>query len=341
MKQGILTKADLRLFIDLLKKDHKFFTPVRRKDGFVFAEVTRADAVAFDYVNTVLSPKNLFLPQSEVICTFAEDSLCDVPIVKDKQVVFGMRPCDAAALSHLDRVFAQGDLKDPYYCARRGNAVIITLACSQPHDTCFCMSLEGSPVSQEGSDVMVYAAADRLFFEAVTDKGEKLMTAAQLLFNKPTRADLKARKQYETDAQKAASELTIAGVKERLQKCFDSPLWSGITERCLGCGVCTYVCPTCHCFDITDETHGQNGKRIRTWDSCQYTLFTHHASGHNPRQSKRERMRQRIMHKFLYTQENFGKTFCVGCGRCIRNCPVNMDIKETITFLASETSTGV
>jgi ferredoxin len=122
--------------------------------------------------------------------------------------------------------------------------------------------------------------------------------------------------------------IDLDGINEKLEKNLLSSLWENLALPCVGCGICTYLCPTCHCFDISDETgRGRSGIRLRTWDSCQYPQFTLHTSGHNPRPLRYQRMRQRIMHKFSYTVANTGRIFCVGCGRCIENCPVNLDIR--------------
>jgi ferredoxin len=130
------------------------------------------------------------------------------------------------------------------------------------------------------------------------------------------------------------SKARTEGLPEKLTHLFDHPVWERIHETCIGCGTCTYLCPTCHCFDISDEKFGSDQARVRLWDSCMYTLFTLHASGHNPRPTGKERMRQRVMHKFNYTVKNWGDIFCVGCGRCVRDCPVNLDIREVVNELA-------
>jgi sulfhydrogenase subunit beta (sulfur reductase) len=341
MEQGILAKTDVKKFIEFLIKDHrKVFAPVSGKGGVLFTEVSSADEIKLDYRNTDLSPKGLFLPQCEVICTFTGDTFQEAPPTKDKRVVLGMRPCDAAALAHLDRVFAQGDKKDPYWLARRDTTVIISLACSDPLDSCFCTSVGSGPVEKIGSDIIACALDEVLFFEAVTEKGKALMDTVSSLFRKPKKSELEAKQNSEAAVKQKLAALNLTGLAEKLRMDFNSPFWNSIAERCLGCGVCTYLCPTCHCFDITDQTDGERGRRIRSWDSCQYPLFTLHASGHNPRPSKKERMRQRILHKFLYAQDNYKETFCVGCGRCIRSCPVNLDIKETIAVLAAGTGKG-
>ena len=143
----------------------------------------------------------------------------------------------------------------------------------------------------------------------------------------------------EARAQAAAAAMAVldfSGVKEKADASFDSPVWERIARICLGCGVCTYVCPTCHCFDITDETAGTGGVRLRTWDACQYPLYTMHASGHNPRPAKRARMRQRIMHKYSYTVDTAGTVSCTGCGRCVRQCPVNLDIRQMLAAVKND-----
>jgi ferredoxin len=152
-------------------------------------------------------------------------------------------------------------------------------------------------------------------------------------FSEPRAADISAAEGAKKKAREKTAAMSFDGLKEKLDRGFDSPLWESISRVCLGCGLCTYQCPTCHCFDITDEKDGQDGTRIRAWDSCQYALFTHHASGHNPRPEKVQRMRQRILHKFQFTVDNFDEVFCVGCGRCVQNCPVNLDVREALRTL--------
>jgi ferredoxin len=131
-------------------------------------------------------------------------------------------------------------------------------------------------------------------------------------------------------ARRTGDELIAEPFRDRMDEMFDSALWDGIGERCVACGVCTYLCPTCHCFDIQDETHRGEGARVRNWDTCQFELFTRHASGHNPRSAQSRRVRQRIMHKFQYGPRNTGMPFCVGCGRCVAYCPVNIDLRRIL-----------
>ena len=332
MNQGVLDKAELPELIEALKAEYRVYAPVNDNGDVVLAEVSRPEDVVLDYANFTLSPKILFFPQSEVLCTFCDGNLSEVPALEDRFVVFGARPCDARALLDLDTLFGElsTGIRDPYYMRRRDNGLVISVACNEPLDSCFCASFDGGPCSDKGSDILAFDLGESLFLRACTDKGKDLMAACADMLGKVGSNDQKACKRVAADADKKAQKVEIKGLTDRLRNGFDMPAWEDISRICIGCGVCTYLCPTCHCFDITDEAKGDRGRRIRSWDSCQYALFTLHTSGHNPRPSKKERLRQRVMHKFAYTVENFDEIFCVGCGRCVRACPVNLDIRQTI-----------
>ena len=309
---------------------------MKGKDGVELSEVRSDKEIILDFPNFKLSPKSLFFPQCEVIGISDGDILRDVSLSDEKHVIFGIRPCDALALLYLDRVFCEGDFKDPYYIRKRQNAIIITLACNDPFDTCFCTSFGGSPSGKEGADVIVFDIEKKLIFEACTDKGESLLNTYSTHFRKPENAELRARDAHISLVEKKVKSINVTTIKEKLSECFDSPIWESIAQTCLGCGICTYLCPTCHCFALHDEEVVTEKKRLRIWDSCQFPSFTLEASGHNPRPSNSERMRQRVMHKFNYFVRNYNETACVGCGRCVSNCPVNIDIREILTTIASD-----
>ncbi len=330
MGQGAIRKEDLKKLVAAVRKDGKFYGPVRGSDGVSLSELGLDDELALGYLNFKLPPKIRFFPRSEAICTYEAEDMIEVPLPEENVVIFGVRPCDALSLRCLDKVFLDEKFTDPYYRRRRDNSVIISLACSDPLETCFCTSVGGSPVGTEGADILAFDVGDSLLFDVATPKGEAFMKAHADLFREVTDADLKAKDKQASDVRNKVPTVDVSGITEKLKESFDSPIWQEIAERCLGCGVCTYLCPTCHCFGLYDEKVHMKGSRIRAQDSCMFTCFTLEASGHNPRISNGERMRQRIMHKFCYTVQNFGDIFCVGCGRCIGNCPVNIDIRETV-----------
>ena len=330
MEQGAIKKEDLKKLIAAVTAEGTFYGPAVGSWGVTLSELGPADELVLDYANFMLPPKRCLFPQSEVIITSDGESVSEAPLPAEKSVIFGVRPCDAVSFLHLEKVFLDEQYGDPYYRARRDNAVIISLACNEPLDTCFCTSVGGDPAGSDGADIVAFDVGNALLFETATSKGEDFMKAHATLFRPPTAEETKTRHEQAAAAAKKMPAVSADGITENLKDSFDSPVWNKIAERCLGCGVCTYLCPTCHCFGIYDEEGDAGGRRIRAQDSCLFTAFTLEASGHNPRKSHGERMRQRIMHKFRYTAENFGHIFCVGCGRCITHCPVNIDLRETI-----------
>jgi len=333
MNARTIGKTELINFLAGLGSKYDVFAPVKKDGAICFEPLSSPEDVVFDYPNSLRTPKEFFFPQAEVLFTFqGTERQTDRPAANTKpQVLFGVRPCDSKALLLLDSVFDQEDYQDPYYIEKRKNMVLVGLACRNPQSTCFCTSVGGGPFDKEGLDILVTELDDnRCYVEILTEKGEQLI-AEDSSFKTAYKSDAQQIENLKKKAEaKITAKVPIDGLKEKLDGMFDSPLWDKITERCLGCAVCTYLCPTCHCFALLDEKVSSQGKRIRNWDSCMFPIFTLEASGHNPRASNRERMRQRIMHKFNYFVDNFGQTACVGCGRCLINCPVNMDIREII-----------
>ncbi len=192
----------------------------------------------------------------------------------------------------------------------------------------------GSPYGKEGVDLLLQDIGDKYLIETVTERGEALIEKFPWL-EEAENGDLEKAERLSEEAEKAIrSKVSVEDVREKLDRMFDHLAWDEIHQKCVNCGVCTYLCPTCCCFDVLDEEAPQ-GKRVRIWDSCQFACFTLQGSGHNPRPSGKERMRQRIMHKFNYYVKNFGEMFCVGCGRCIRECPVNVDIREILEKISA------
>jgi ferredoxin len=268
------------------------------------------------------------------------------------RVIMGVRPCDARALVLLDYVFASNEYKDPYYTIRREQTVVITFACPRPGIACFCASTGGGPYDETGSDVMFMESDDSYLIKVISEKGRRLFQESLPLLKggcsecpcvifEADDTDIRAAR----DAKAASEQLLSANCSANVpieaavdtlgrSTGFSDPAWEEIYRKCLGCAVCTYLCPTCHCFDIGDEETNDYGERVRNWDSCMFPLFTLHASGHNPRPSRKERFRQRVMHKFNYFVEANDCIACVGCGRCVENCPVNLDIRQVLSVFA-------
>ena len=331
----IINKQKIVNLLDALIEQYQVIAPVRQDDMVLFEQVASGSEATLEFSNTKMSAKEIFLPRSEVMFLFDGTQIEDPYTASartepPKRVLFGVRPCDARSLPLLDKVFDDPDDQDPYYVQRREDTYVVGMGCIQPLSTCFCTWVGGGPFSEQGLDVLLSDLGDRYLLETISEKGERLLEGNALLEG-AKEADLREKERLVREAEeRIGSSAVTEGLKEKLDGMYDDSFWADLHAKCLGCGVCTFLCPTCYCFDILDEGDGFKGQRVRIWDSCQFPLFTLHASGHNPRPSGRERMRQRVMHKFRYFVDNYGEIACVGCGRCIQNCPVNMDIRQVL-----------
>jgi sulfhydrogenase subunit beta (sulfur reductase) len=341
-KNRLCDKQTFKKFVNTLLNAYRIIGPVRTECGEKFLEVKDYSMMNLDYCNTHMSVKDLFLPQSESLFHFKKPD--STPEVREENIdqhdrlsiLFGVRPCDAAAIRCLDSVFKDNTYTDPYYSKKRDSTLIVALACTQPSSHCFCTTVGYGPGSNIGSDIVLFDLSDRYYIEIVTPAGEEIARCAETLLQHGSLRDEKAKEQSVLFTRKKIKNyFTINGLQERIDR-FKASYWESLHKTCLGCGICTYFCPTCHCFDITDDCANSPGRRIRTWDSCMFPSFTLHASGHNPRPTLKERMRQRIMHKFSYSVKNHGRPFCVGCGRCIAQCPVNIDIRHVLAHVQED-----
>ena len=315
-----------------LLSDYKIYAPHKRDDVVVFDVVKDESNIVLDFYNSVLPPKEVFFPQTETLFKF-EKKPSPTVIEEEKEtgkvLLFGVRPCDARSFLILDKLF-YWDLEDNLYRSRRSRTTIIGLACNSPHQNCFCTSVGGNPHSKDGLDVLLTDLGDRYYVEVITEKGEEVIKSDNV-FSKAEEEDREQKDKIQSEAEKKiAKHVDVEGVHDKLGEMFDSEYWERKAESCVGCAVCTYLCPTCHCFDITDEDLGNRGRRIRTWDTCQSPEYTVHASGYNPRPEKKFRVRNRIYHKYRYFPDRFSEIACVGCGRCDSKCPVNIDIVEIL-----------
>ncbi len=347
MKRGAMGKADLEGFLAALRQSFQVYVPVREEGGVNLGELREGMSPVLDYGRLQRPVKGLFFPQWEPILQYQDGVPRSVPAPGGRKVLFGARPCDARALRHLDAVLGEGTFRDPSYVTRRADTVVVSLACTAPGEGCFCASLGGGPFDQTGSDVLVFADAEALLFQASSEAGADLMASFAEHFGEASKAIVERRERAAAAAAAAVAgaggpqasrlqpaKLDTAGLAEKLGSLRDQGFWEALARRCLGCGACAYLCPTCHCFGFAEERCLEGTRRYRNWDACAFALFTREASGHNPRSSQGQRVRQRVMHKFCYSVENYGQAFCVGCGRCVSNCPANIDLREIVSEVA-------
>jgi ferredoxin len=278
-----------------------------------------------------VSPRALFQPMTHYYLRFVDGPSADADFSDfdtSPRVVLGMRPCDIAGLDAHDRVFAASES----YKALRESTTIVGVLCSRREASCFCDSVGGGPHDRVGMDVVVYPADDGAFVvSAETEKGAALLEGAPFaVVERPPEPVFEERPHPSLDTDGLVDAL---GRLDAMPDDERPEVWEDIAFACVNCRVCTYACPTCHCFTVTDEVLAGSGGRATVWDSCQNRLFTKEASGHNPRESDVARVRQRILHKYHYYPRVHGSLMCSGCGRCIAVCPTGRNIVEELTML--------
>ncbi|MEO0077489.1 MAG: 4Fe-4S dicluster domain-containing protein [candidate division WOR-3 bacterium] len=329
MRPRLLTRRQFDAWVAELAERYELIAPRRQQSWTEFAQVLSAAEIDFSRINTKVPAKAVFFPQRETMLRQpAEEPVAGGP-ARDT-VLLGIRPCDAAALEVLDRTFVDKDYADPYYRARRESTALVGLACNTPADTCFCVALGGNPFATRGLDLLLVDIGDKYLAEPVTARGSALVGLAP----EATDADISRSRELADNARSAIRlQLDPVRLKVLLDSGFEHPVWEELSLPCINCGACTFLCPSCHCFDVTDEERHGTKARIRIWDSCQFCTYSQHASGHNPRTVPGARLRNRIMDKFKYTVDDYGLVSCVGCGRCVIECPAAIDVRESVATL--------
>jgi len=324
-----ITEQNLRQLVDTLVKERKLVVGPKLTDGLALYQPLSSGQELSLAKLPRRSAKELFFPICEDILSFEKNKQGTTVNDVDRShfpeaVLIGAPPCDAASPAILDAVFSW-DYQDPFYLKRRERSTIVGIGCRQGDDACFCTAVGIGPDSDNGSDLFLTQLKGGGFAcSVVTPKGQALVDSHASLFGEG------AAGQTRPFEGKLGDKLDLAKIKKWLDEHFEDPLWESIADICIGCGACAFICPACHCFDINDEGGTEKGTRRKHWDACGFSKFTNHASGHNPRDAQNKRYRNRIMHKFKYYDDKFGKTLCTGCGRCIRACPVGIDIADII-----------
>lgn len=320
-----------------VSSDNTLYIPVDANGGARFEKWEEGKTLS-DALNTVRSAKDFFFPQTENLMDFKTEGktveVIDTRSECEDFVIFGVRACDVKSFEVLDRVFLSEPV-DTYYKNRREHGVIVSLACNKPVETCFCHTF-GIDASDPDGDVVCWKDDDALYMKAKTKKGEKLLKSIESVTES---ADENAANKQRKIIADRLEKLPLRSLSAdafgdgKTSEFFDAPEWAELSESCLGCGTCTFVCPTCQCYDIKDFNTGHGVKRFRCWDSCMYSSFTKMSAG-QPRLTQLERFRQRFMHKLVYYPTNNDGLFsCVGCGRCMAKCPIQMNIVKVMKKL--------
>ena len=327
----ILSKQNVAALLDQLSAKREVFVPAVIDGVAKFARFGEGVEPDFSLVNTTMPPKDLLFPQTQKMYRFDIDANGGYVINEydesREQVVFGIRPCDMRSIVCLDEVFLTRGFVDEFYANAREKLLSVCIGCAQAAETCFCDSMGIDPQLAPNADIMLQDCGPVYNVIAQTDKGK-------------TEVDCWSAFLEEGEAQPAACtvdlHVNMEGVVDKLDRMYDNSIWDNLSVKCLNCGTCTYVCPTCHCFDISQEVRCKDGVRFRCWDSCMFSEYTMMAGGHNPRPGKLERVRNRFMHKLNFSERRYGMTLCVGCGRCVEKCPVALDITRMIDEIGAK-----
>lgn len=339
-----IAKSKLPELLKAIAAQQELFLPVNNNGQVNFAAWFEGCNADIETLKTVKSPKDMFFPQSETLYTVKKEqhklSVEPQALADQNFVAFGMKACDIQGIKVLDKVFLAEPV-DTFYRARREHGTIVALACHEPEESCFC-KVFGVDCAEPDADVVMWNANDTLYWKAVTDKGTALTEA---LFGVLENADAADEKAVETEQENIRAiveklpytNLSLEGWNGNVtEEKFNSPVWEKLYKPCLACGTCTFVCPTCQCYDIKDYDTGHGIQRYRCWDSCMYSDFTMMAHGNN-RTSQMQRFRQRFMHKLVYfPANNDGMYSCVGCGRCVEKCPSSLNIVKVIKAFEKE-----
>ncbi|MHC1726410.1 MAG: 4Fe-4S dicluster domain-containing protein [Syntrophobacteraceae bacterium] len=344
MSDIYIAKGNFPGIIERLMGRYRIFAPVKKGRYHEFTPLTTAAEADLGFKNTRLSPKGLFHPQAERMFEYslAKDDP-QANIVKETakdfspRIILGIRPCDAKAFQLDDANFDTDSIKDPWWVRRREATTMIGLACNAPCSSCFCTSMGTGPFDTAGLDVLLVDTGDGYAARVLTEKGKNVLGITEGWSSATSEVQGKIESLKKEAEQGIATAFDQAPIAQTdMLELYNSPIWDEIQFACINCGTCTFVCPTCWCFDIQDEVCGDKGDRLRLWDSCMFPLFTLHGSGHNPRSQKTQRVRQRFMHKLKYYQDKYNSgSACVGCGRCVQACPVNIDIRQVGRQMAS------
>ena len=321
-----LPKNKFDQFFEILKSDAQVFAPVKVSDkSYSFKQVTSHHQIAFEALRTILPPKKFFYPPVETIITYDKDGAVEHNEAIEYKVIFGVHPCDLAGLGIMDTIFAAGPA-DSHYLQRRAACLIVGLSC-MPDKHCFCQSM-GTDCAESGYDLFLTDIDDDYLLEARTAAGQAMLERVVKLISKATDSDQKRASDFWQKRSKAFTNgFECLNLRSLMEQEADNKIWKELGDRCLSCGNCTPVCPTCYCFDLVDiaSLDGETGQRQRQWDSCQLTGFATVGGDFNFRPTPVDRLKFWYQHKLHGFEDPYGFKTCVGCGRCTESCPSGID----------------
>jgi sulfhydrogenase subunit beta (sulfur reductase) len=340
VRMKTIAKKDIKNLLKTWAKEHNVLAPGKQPSGDCILEPFHEDSFTLDYGKPSLPPKGLFLPHNEVIFTVLKNEFREV-VSREKTILFGIRSCDMMGILQSTS-FMLRDQKDVYYNAKKSATMLIVSACPGPqNETCFCTTARSGPVAERGFDLLFYDIGDIFVIETGSQQGENLILSDHFIDMDTTLAQEMIHRFKEKaihDIPKA--DAIIEAMNKLKDGTADEKVWDHFGKKCITCGGCAFVCPTCTCFNVYDqESSPGSGLRARAWDACLYGGFTREASGHNPRSTQALRLKRRHEHKLLYynkTDIQGALCGCVGCGRCSDFCPVKIGTLEVAKAIVDE-----
>jgi len=337
--EAVFTK-ELKPFLDAVSEQMELYVPKKAGDYYIFNKYDPASEVAveFNNIRACTPVKEFLFPLRELAAVFPET-------VEPEDVkpfaIFGLKDCDLRSIEILDKVFAEEEFKDPFYLRRRENMFIISSDCFDPGESCFCDCFDGQPFASSGFDLNVSQVRDGFVVEVGSEKGKEFIEKYSQLFTDVPEALLRGRDENRAQAQKQLeqnnAELRFdTPIKEIVEDSQDSDIFDEEAKNCVECQACTRICPTCHCFYLYDTKQKDYFAKMKMWDSCMRQAYAEVAGGANPRKVLGDRVKHRLMHKFVYFLDRYGIDMCVGCGRCVDGCAGEMNIRTVLEKLNEE-----
>jgi ferredoxin len=334
--------SKLKPFLDAVAENMVLYVPKKNGEHYIFTKYESAaeNPVELNNIRTCMPVKEFLFPVRELAATYPAAA---EPEKIKPFAVFGLKDCDLQAIKVLDKVFAEEDLQDPFYISRRENMFIISSDCSTPADSCFCNLLGGQGFSTDGFDLNISAVSDGFIIEAGSSKGTRFIEEHSQLFAEVPENLLAERQANRTTTEEQLkqnnTDFELNGtIRDIVQNNRESEIFDAEAKNCIECQACTRVCPTCHCFYLYDARQKDYFAKMKMWDSCMRLSYAAVAGGANPNKILGDRIKHRLLHKFVYFLDRYGLEMCVGCGRCVDADAGGIDLRAVLKKLSAEVS---